>query len=263
MTHILIAVLIVIIIGITAGLVLSAASVIFAVPVDKKAVQIQELLPGANCGACGFSGCSGYAAALSKGEAKLGLCSVGGQAVVDSIAPILGTEGTEVTPKTAYVRCSGNNESTSKIAQYQGIRSCAAAKQLHGGMGKCTYGCIGFGDCAAVCEYDAISIQNGLPVVNSDKCRACGSCVKVCPQGIIDVQSKKTHAVVKCSNCDKGAYTKKICKAGCIGCMKCMKVCEHGAIKIENNLSRIDYDKCQGCMKCVEVCPQHIIQPFN
>ena len=258
-SHIFLAILIVLIIGIIVGAVLSAAAVIFAVPVDKKAAEISELLPGANCGACGFSGCSGYAAALSKGEAKLGLCSVGGQSVVDLIAPILGAEGAEITPKTAFVRCSGDLDNTSKIGEYEGIRSCAAAKQLHGGMGKCTYGCIGFGDCVSVCEYNAISIQNGVAEVDSDKCKACSACVNVCPQNIITIEPKTPHPIVKCSNCDKGAYTRKVCKTGCIGCMKCMKVCEYGAITIENNLSRIDRDKCTGCMKCVEVCPSSIL----
>ena len=150
-------------------------------------------------------------------------------------------------------------ETTKKIGEYEGIRSCAAAKQLHGGMGKCTYGCIGFGDCVSVCEYNAISIQNGVAEVDSDKCKACSACVNVCPQNIITIEPKTPHPIVKCSNCDKGAYTRKVCKTGCIGCMKCMKVCEYGAITIENNLSRIDHDKCTGCMKCAEVCPSSIL----
>lgn len=260
MTNILIAVIIVAVIGLIVGLVLAVASALMAVPVDEKAVQIQEQLPGANCGACGFSGCSGYAAALSKGEAKLGLCSPGGQAVVDAIAPIIGAEGVESVPKTAVVHCNGNDDNTSKMTRYQGIKSCLAATQLYGGMGECSYGCIGFGDCMSVCEYGAINVCNGVAIVNTDLCKACGACAKACPKKLITIEPKVTHAVVKCSNCDKGVLTRKSCKVGCIGCMKCVKLCEYGAVKVENFHALIDPEKCTGCGKCAEGCPQKIIQ---
>ncbi len=260
MSSILMAIVIVVVIGLIVGLVLAVASVLMAVPVDEKAVQIQELLPGANCGACGYSGCSGYAAALSKGEAKLGLCSPGGQAVIDAIAPIIGAEGIESVPKTAVVHCFGNDENTSKGMRYQGINSCLAASQLYGGMGDCSYGCIGFGDCVNSCEYNAISICNGVAVVNSNVCKACGMCVNACPKKLITIEPKKPHASVRCSNCDKGALTRKACKVGCIGCMKCVKVCESGAVRVDKFHAIIDPEKCTGCGKCIEQCPQKIIE---
>ncbi len=257
--NILIAVLIVVVIGLIVGIVLAVASVLMAVPVDEKAVQIQEQLPGANCGACGFSGCSGYAAALSKGEAKLGLCSPGGQAVIDAIAPIIGAESVQSVPKTAVVHCNGNDDNTSKVTRYQGLQSCLAATQLYGGMGECSYGCIGFGDCMAACEYGAIKVCNGVAIVNPEECKACGKCVEACPKKLISIEPKKPHAVVKCSNCDKGALTRKSCKVGCIGCMKCVKVCENDAVKVENFHAVIDPEKCTACGKCVEQCPQKVI----
>lgn len=260
MSSILIAVLIVAVIGLIVGIVLAVASILMAVPVDEKAEAIQEQLPGANCGACGYSGCSGYAAALSKGEAKLGLCSPGGQAVIDAIAPIIGAEGVKSVPKTAVVHCRGNDDNTSKMTRYQGIQSCLAASQLYGGMGECSYGCIGFGDCMSACEYGAISVNNGVAQVNSDLCKACGQCVSACPKQLITIEPKKRHAIVKCSNCDKGALTKKACKVGCIGCMKCVKECPFEAIKIDKFHAVIDPEKCKGCRKCVAVCPQQIIE---
>lgn len=259
MNSVLIAVIIVAAIGLIVGLVLAIASVLLAVPVDEKAEKIQELLPGANCGACGFSGCSGYAAALSKGEAELGLCSPGGQAAIDAIAPIIGADGVQSVPKTAVVHCSGNDDCTARTARYQGIESCAAANQLYRGMGQCSYGCIGYGDCVKACEYNAISVCNGVSYVNMDLCKACGKCVKACPKGLISIEPKKHHASVRCSNCDKGAQTRKSCTTGCIGCMKCVKTCEHDAVKVIDFHAVISPDKCTGCGKCAEACPQKVI----
>lgn len=260
MSGILFAVLIVVAIGLIVGLVLAIASVLLAVPVDEKAVEIQAQLPGANCGACGFSGCSGYAAALSKGEAKLGLCSPGGQAAVDAIAPIIGAESVQTVPKTAVIHCAGNDDNTGKMVRYQGVKSCLAATQLYGGMGDCSYGCIGFGDCMKACEYNAITVCNGVAMVNSNLCRACGACADACPKKLISIEPKAPHAVVKCSNCDKGALTRKACKVGCIGCMKCVKTCENGAVKVDKFHAMIDAEKCTGCGKCAEACPQKIIE---
>lgn len=256
---ILLAVIIVVVIGLIVGIVLAVASIIMAVPVDEKAAAIQEQLPGANCGACGFSGCAGYAAALSKGEAELGLCSVGGQAAIDAIAPIIGAEAVASVPKTAVVHCNGNDDNTSKVTRYQGIQSCMAANQIYGGMGECSYGCIGFGDCMAVCEYGAIKVENGVAAVDPELCKACGKCVNACPKQLITIEPKKSRAIVKCSNCDKGAVTRKACKVGCIGCMKCVKTCEHDAIKVEKFHAIVDPEKCVGCGKCADQCPQKII----
>lgn len=259
MSNILTAVFVVAVIAFAVGVVLAAAAVIMAVPADKKAEAIREKLPGANCGACGFSGCDGYAKALAHGQAKLGLCSPGGQGVIDEIALIIDSDRVESVRKASVVHCSGNDCNTSKKVLYQGVESCMAANRLFGGMGECPYGCIGFGDCMASCEYGAINIDNGVADIDPELCRACGKCEDVCPKHLIRIEPVKTHAVVKCSNCEKGVFTKESCKVGCIGCMKCVKECENSAITIENFHAVIDTEKCSGCKKCVEVCPRNII----
>lgn len=258
MNPIILAVLIVAGIGLIAGIGLAVASVIMAVPKDEKAEAILEVLPGANCGACGFSGCSGYAAALAKGEAKVGLCSPGGEECAAACGEILGVSGT-VEAKTAVVHCMGSYDYTTDKMEYDGIQSCSASTFLAGGISSCRFGCMGMGDCASVCEYDAIKVCNGVAVIDPDKCRGCGKCVAACPKGLISFVPKKKQAVVLCSNCDKGGGVMKICKVGCIGCMKCVKNCEEGAIKVTNFKATVDPDKCIGCGKCAEVCPRNII----
>lgn len=258
MTAVIIATAAVAAIGLIAGIILSVASVVMAVPVDEKEKKIRECLPGANCGACGYSGCDGYASALAKGNAEAGLCTPGGSSCAKQISEILGVEAVEVEKKTAFVHCLGNCDNTEKKINYQGAQSCAAAMQIFSGGGKCSYGCIGFGDCVSACGFEAIKICNGIAAVNTSLCTGCGKCIKTCPKGIIDfVGSKK--AAVHCSSHDKGAAVIKSCKAGCIGCMMCVKACENGAVTVENNLAKIDGLKCTGCGKCAEVCKKNCI----
>lgn len=251
--------------GLIAGVLLSVISIIMAVKKDETAEKIEEILPGANCGSCGFSGCSGYAAALAKGETKeTNLCSPGGAKAAEEIGKILGVSGGEFVRKSAVVRCRGSWDKTSMIMEYKGIETCYASNQLFKGLGACSYGCIGFGDCKAVCEYDAISVENGVAKINVKNCVACGKCVKACPKGLIElVPSAEEDRTVLCVNHDKGALTRKICEAGCIGCGLCMKACDAGAIKVENFLARIDYDKCIGCGKCQAACKRGCIAEFT
>lgn len=246
-------------IGLIVGIVLSAASEAFAVPVDEKAHAIREKLPGANCGACGFSGCDGYAEALSKGEAQPGLCSPGGEETALELAELLGGEGSGFVRKSAVVHCFGTENVTKKAAAYQGIKTCKAAMQLYGGMGRCVYGCIGFGDCAAVCSYGAITVSGGAAAVDPQRCKACGACVSACPHGLIKIEPVRPHAAVLCSSCDKGSVTTKVCKSGCIGCMRCTRACENGAITVKDNHARVDTEKCTACGRCVEACPRGIL----
>ena len=259
MNAILLPVAIVAGIGLLAGLGLAIASIVMAVPKDEKAEAVLEVLPGANCGACGYSGCSGYAAALAKGEAQPGLCSPGGEQVSQAVAAILGVEAGQTEYKTALVHCMGSYDNTADRMRYQGIASCVAAAQLFGGTGQCSWGCMGLGDCAAVCEYGAITVCNGLASIDPTKCKGCSKCVKACPKKLISFVPLKQQAVVRCSNCDKGAVARKNCKAACIGCMRCVKACEQGAVEVKNFLARVDAHKCTGCGKCTEVCPQHCI----
>ena len=260
MNEILSAVLLVGIIGLIVGVVLTIASQVFAVPTDERAAAVREQLPGANCGACGFSGCDCYAAALSKGEAKIGLCTVGGEETANAVAAVLGEDAGGFEKKSAVVHCSGTHDVTRKAAVYQGEKTCKAASMLYSGAGKCTFGCIGFGDCVSVCEYGAVSVVNGAAVVNRSLCRACGACAAVCPHGLITIEPAAPHASVMCCSCDKGAVTTKACKAGCVGCMRCTKACESGAITVKNDHAHVDFEKCTGCGKCAEVCPRKIIK---
>ena len=257
MNSILTAVLIVAAIGLVAGLGLSIASKIFAVPVDEKAEAIRECLPGANCGACGFSGCDGYAAALSKGEiTETALCSPGGNDVAKAIGEITGLAAGEVKPMAAVVLCQGHNANAATKLEYQGVHSCKMAAQIFGGPKECIYGCLGFGDCVEACPYDAISICDGVARINPYACKACKMCVKTCPKALIELLPlHETKAAVLCKNHEKGAVTRKECSAGCIGCMKCVKACEAGAVTIDKFCAKVDYEKCTGCGKCHAECP--------
>lgn len=259
MNEILIAVLIVAAMGLIIGLILAVASVIMAVPKDEKAEAVLEVLPGANCGACGYSGCSGYAKALAHGEAQPGLCSPGGEECVKAIAKVLGVEAGAIERKTAVVKCDGTAENSPLKMEYQGITTCAAAAALHGGTKNCSYGCIGFGDCVNVCEYDAIAIEDNVARINPAKCKSCGMCVKTCPKHLISIVPLKKQAVVMCSNCDKGATATAACRTACIACMKCAKTCPVGAIKIENLHAVVNPQLCTGCGECAKVCPKNCI----
>nr|WP_317412986.1 RnfABCDGE type electron transport complex subunit B [uncultured Solibaculum sp.] len=249
--------------GLIAGVGLAVASVVMAVPVDEKAQAVKEVLPGANCGACGFSGCEGYANALSAGEAKNGLCAPGGSDVANAIAGILGLEAASEQYKTAFVHCLGACQKTSKKMDYAGIQTCAAASMQFGGDGACSYGCLGFGDCMRSCPYGAISLCNGIAVVNPAACKACTQCVSACPKHLITIVTAPAAAQVGCSNHDKGGETRKQCTAGCIGCMRCVKSCEFGAVTVHEFLATVDPEKCTACGKCAEVCPSQCIELLN
>lgn len=254
---ILLPVLIVAVIGLVAGAGLSIASVVMAVKVDEKAEKIREVLPGANCGACGYSGCDGYAAALSSGkESSASLCAPGGPAVAAEVAAVLGIQAQQTARKAAVVRCNGTCNNTTDKMIYHGVTSCLAAVQLFGGQGSCQFGCLGFGDCVDVCEYDALKVRDGVAVVDETQCTACARCTQVCPKQLIALQPMDGRAVVRCMNRDKGAVARKKCQAACIGCMKCEKVCESGAVKVTNFLAQVDSEKCIACGKCVDACPQ-------
>ena len=259
------AIIVVSVIGVIAALMLAVASIVMAVPVDEKAEQIREELPGANCGACGYSGCDGYAAALSKGETTdTALCAPGGNDTAKAIGEITGLAAGEVKPMAAVVLCQGHNVNASTKLEYQGVYSCKMATQIFGGPKDCIYGCIGYGDCMAVCEYDAISICDGIARINPLLCKACKMCVKTCPKGLIEMMPiEESKAAVLCKNHDKGALTRKECTAVCIGCMKCVKACEAEAITIDKFCAKVDYDKCTGCGNCHSVCPVGAIDVDN
>ena len=261
MNPILFAVLLVSAIGLIAGLGLSVASVVMAVPVDEKAENIRACLPGANCGACGFSGCDGYADALSKGTtADTGLCGPGGKEVAEQIAEITGLAVTETVPMTAVVHCRGNSQAAVNKLDYFGIESCRMAIQVFGGPKACAYGCLGFGDCVRACPFEAITVCDGVARINPALCHACKKCVAACPKELISLVPRDLGIpAVLCKSKEKGALTRKQCKNGCIGCMKCVKNCDVGAISVINYCAEVDPEKCVACGKCAEGCPVHCI----
>lgn len=260
-TSMIIALILLPAIGLVAGIGLGIAAHFMAVKENEKAKAIREVLPGANCGACGFSGCSGYAEALATSpNIKVTLCTVGGDAVAQEIGSILGVTAEKMTPMCAVVRCAGSVDASEKKAEYSGIQSCRAAAMLYNGGNACRFGCIGLGDCAAVCDQNAVSIRRGVAVIDAEKCKACGKCVTACPKQVIAVIPKGSVPYVACRNSDKAPETKKVCSAGCLGCRMCSKVCEADAIAFEGGRAVIDSAKCIGCGKCAEACKFGVIK---
>lgn len=260
--EILLAILIVSGIGLIIGVVLAIASIIMAVPTNEKVDAVRNELPGANCGACGFSGCRAYAKAIVAGEAEVNLCPVGGKDVAVKLGEIMGVEAGDVEQKIAVVRCMGSKDNTERRFKYQGAQNCRSATNLVGNLSSCVYGCMGLGDCLKVCPYGAIEVCNGVARVISENCRGCGMCTAACPKNLIALVPVKEQALVRCQNFHKGAMTRKDCNVGCIGCMKCVKVCEEGAVKVENFHAQVDPQKCTTCGKCVAACPRGCITPF-
>ena len=252
------------VLGAVFGFVLAVASKVFEVKKDPREEEILSHLAGANCGGCGFPGCAGCAAAILAGTAPVNACAPAGAENAAAIAKIMGQEAPSGERKVAFVRCNGGTNAAKRY-EYVGVKDCLSATKVAGGPLECQFGCLGFGDCVAVCAFDAIHInpETGLPEVDADKCTACGACVKACPKMIIELRKKwpKNRAVyVSCVSKEKGAVVMKACKAGCIGCGKCVKVCAFDAITVENNLAYIDPQKCKLCRKCVNECPTGAIR---
>lgn len=256
--EIIIPIVILAVIGLIAGIGLSLASKFLSVPNDERQEKIREALPGANCGACGYSGCDGYAAALAAGDAEPNKCAPGGEGAAKALAVILGVE-VDTDPKVAFIACKGNRDITKTKYAYTGLQSCTAAGLMHAGPLECAYGCIGFGDCAAACPFGAIEVKDGRPVVCEDLCVGCGKCTAVCPKSIISLIPKNHYTTVNCSNKQKGAAVVKACGVSCIACGMCVKQCEAGAIKLVDNLAVIDHALCNDCGKCKTVCKRKVL----
>lgn len=255
--------------GLLLAVVLYFVAQKFKVEEDPRIDIVEALMPGANCGGCGQAGCRAFAEACVKSSNLDNLfCPVGGNPVMQKIAGALGFEVAEKAPMVAVVRCAGSCDKRPKTNQYDGVSSCAVMSSLYAGDTGCKYGCLGNGDCTHACKFGAISMDpvTGLPVVDEEKCTACGACVKACPKGVIELRNKgpKSRRVfVSCVNKDKGAVARKACSAACIGCGKCAKTCPFGAITVENNLAYIDFNKCKMCTKCVAECPTGAIHAVN
>lgn len=247
-------------VGLFIGLFLGFAAKTFEVKADERELQVRELLPGANCGGCGYPGCDGLASAIAKGEAPANGCPVANREAHARIAAVMGTVVIEEEKKVAFVKCAGTCDKTQVKYEYYGVQDCNKAALVPGrGNKKCSYGCMGFASCVKACAFDAIHIVNGIALVDKSKCTGCSACTVRCPNKLIEMVPAEAGHLVACSSFDKGKDTKAACAAGCIGCKLCVKACEFGAVSVENNLAYIDYSKCTNCGRCAAVCPVKVI----
>lgn len=259
-TNVLIAAALIGGVGLFVGVFLGIAAIKFHVEVDPKEEEVLKALPGNNCGGCGFPGCSGLAAAIAKGEAKVDACPVGGEPVGKVIAGIMGVEAGDNVRTTAFVKCQGNCDRTHLDYDYSGSEDCGMLMFVpNGGPKSCNYGCLGYGNCVKACPFDAIHVVNGVAVVDEEACKSCGKCVAACPKHLIEIVPYDKKVRVSCSSQDKGPVAMKACETACIGCGLCQKNCPNEAITVENMLARIDYDKCTGCGVCMTKCPKKAI----
>jgi len=262
MKTILLTIIVALVIGFLLGLLLGLFKKIFAVTVDPKVAAVKEVLSGGNCGGCGYAGCDAFAEAIVKGEAPVNGCVAGGSATADAISKILGVDGGAAEPKIAFLACNGTKECAGDRAEYQELKTCAAAQLTMNGIKKCSFGCIGFGDCEAACPFDAIKMgPNGLPVIDKAKCVGCGKCAKTCPKHLFTLINANTKgAIAKCScKSDNKPQIRKDCTAGCFKCGMCVKKCEAQAITLVNGLPVVDYSKCTSCGECVKGCVDKVL----
>jgi len=243
--------------GAAFAILLAVSYRFLAVKGDPKLELFISILPGSNCGACGHTGCLGFAEALVKEGADPSGCLAGGAAVAARLAEAVGVAMQAQDELVAFVACRAGRKTAKRKYHYVGVNNCQAASLLFGGDKCCDYGCIGLGSCVRACPFDAITItEEGLAVVNSAKCRACRKCVKACPTKVISMVPKRQTVFVACKNLDKGRRAKEVCAMACIACRICEKNCPADAIAVVNNLAVIDYTKCTRCGICVEKCPQ-------
>jgi electron transport complex protein RnfB len=247
--------------GFVFGLILAFASKVFHIDKDERIDQVLDALPGANCGGCGYPGCSAYAEAVVLDDVNVTLCAPGGKECSEKISSIMGKVAEEKEEETACLLCNGGVRAKDKF-EYSGVSSCKAALLAGNGNKTCDFGCMGFGDCYDVCQFDAIKMsEDNLPVIDEEKCVACGACIEACPKNVLILKPKSKPVTVRCSSKDKVPAKIKYCSVPCISCKKCEKACKFDAIKVIDNVAVIDYTKCVSCGECIKACPKNIITP--
>ena len=255
--------------GFLLALILYLVAKKFKVEEDPRIDEVEKVMPGANCGGCGFAGCRAFAdSAVKAPNLDAHFCPVGGNEVMKKVAAILGYTIEEKAPQVAVLRCNGSCAVRPRTNVYDGVRSCKVKATLYSGDTGCSFGCLGCGDCVAACQFGALSMDEatGLPVVDESKCTACGACVKACPKMLIELRAKGPRGMreyVACRNMDKGPVARKACANACIGCGICVKTCTHEAITLENNIAYIDFSKCKLCRECEAMCPTGAIHGVN
>ncbi|MBT8258938.1 MAG: Fe-S cluster domain-containing protein [Bacteroidia bacterium] len=256
-------------VGTVAAVVLFLVSKRFYVYENPLIEEVEDILPAANCGGCGSPGCKAFAEKLVNSEDISDLfCPVGGNDVMKQVSQVIGKEVAEQDPTVAVLLCQGSCEVRPKTSLFEGPSSCAISSLVYGGETDCQYGCLGFGDCVDVCDFDAMYMneETGLPVIITDKCTSCGACVKACPRDIIEMRPRRKRDLkifVGCLNQDKAGIARKACSVACIGCSKCEDICPKDAVIMTDNLAYIDPAVCTLCRKCVEVCPTDSIIETN
>ena len=253
---ILIAALVMSVLGLIFGALLGVTGRVFAVPSNPKVEALRECLPGANCGACGFPGCDGYAAAVAEGNAEVGACAVGGPACAAKMGEIMGVEASASVRMVATVACQGHSDHCLEKFEYQGMQDCVAASLVNSGTKACAYACFGLGTCERACPFDAIHVDpvKKIAVVDKEKCQSCKKCVAACPQHVLSMQPADRVVTVSCHNPEKGIALKEKCDKACISCEACVKACNFDALTMENGVPKIDYEKCVGCTLCTKQC---------
>jgi len=251
--------------GVAFGVALAIVAAKFVVKIDPKVEKVRETLPGANCGACGFAGCMGYAeAVVGNPDVAVNMCAPGKSPVAEKIAEITGKKAEKVDPKIARVFCQGGTPLSQRKFIYTGVQDCTAAVLAAGGDKSCEFGCLGFGTCMRACPFGAITMsKDNLPIISPEKCTACGKCVAACPKQVIELAAFSKAVVISCHSKDKGVDVKKKCQVGCIACGICVRTCPVDAIKIADNLARIDPSECIVCGLCVKKCPTSAIHDYS
>ena len=250
-------------VGFICAVALAIASKVFAVKLDPRIEAIENILPGANCGGCGFPSCHNYAQNMVEGGTEPNRCVLCDAEGVDKISKVLGKRAAAVEKRVAAIKCYGGNTSV-KSFDYGGILSCRAASLYGGGDNLCPYSCLGFGDCVVACPFGALSRSGReAPIINRGKCTGCGNCVAVCPKNVITLVPRKATIHIACNSREKGKVVRQVCEVGCISCNRCIKKCPENALSMQNNRISIDYKKCTSCGLCIEECPRKTIKDIN